>query len=53
MESEGWSTPVRIRVGERAPDFTLAVVGREEAVSLADYRGRTALLLVLNRGFWC
>jgi len=53
MESEGWKTRVDIRVGERAPDFALPVVGREEAVSLADYRGRTALLLVLNRGFWC
>lgn len=45
--------PARVDVGRTAPDFNLPVVGREEHVSLADYRNRAALLLVLNRGFWC
>jgi peroxiredoxin len=45
--------PVPARVGQPAPDFNLPVVGREGSVSLADYRERATLLLVLNRGFWC
>jgi peroxiredoxin len=39
--------------GERAPDFTLPVVDREEMVSLADYRGRSPLFLGLFIGLWC
>jgi len=42
-----------VRPGEPAPDFTLAAVEREGAVSLADYRGRSAMLLSINRGLWC
>jgi len=44
-------TPVQ--TGEPAPDFVLAAVDREGFVSLADYRGRSPLLLTLNRGLWC
>src|SRR6266545_1440641 len=39
--------------GERAPDFTLPAVDREEMVSLADYRGRSPVFLALLIGLWC
>ena len=40
-----------LRVGERAPDFTLAdAAGRP--VSLADYRGKQPVVLVFYRGYW-
>jgi peroxiredoxin len=42
-----------VRVGDLAPDFTLAAVGREGFISLADYREQAPLLLVINRGLWC
>jgi peroxiredoxin len=38
-----------IQPGEPAPDFTLPTVPEEGVVSLADYRGRSWLLLVLLR----
>jgi peroxiredoxin len=38
-----------LQPGERAPDFTLPTVPEEGVVSLADYRGRSWLLLVLLR----
>jgi len=44
-------TPTALRVGEPAPDFTLPdAAGRP--VSLADYRGRKAVVLVFYRGYW-
>lgn len=44
-------TPTALRVGEPAPDFTLPdASGRP--VSLADYRGRQAVVLVFYRGYW-
>jgi AhpC/TSA family len=43
--------PTALRVGERAPDFTLPdASGR--AVTLADYRGRKPVVLVFYRGYW-
>jgi peroxiredoxin len=42
-----------LQPGQLAPDFTLAAVEREGTVSLADYRGRSAVLLTINRGLWC
>jgi peroxiredoxin len=39
--------------GDPAPDFTLPAVDRPETVSLADYRGRTPVLLALFIGLWC
>lgn len=39
--------------GEPAPDFTLPTVHREGEVSLADYRGRSSVLLALFRGLYC
>jgi peroxiredoxin len=42
-----------LRPGEPAPDFTLPVVHRGGTVSLADYRGRSSLLLAFFRGIYC
>ena len=42
-----------VQPGEPAPDFTLPAIEREGTVSLADYRGRSALLLVILRGLYC
>jgi peroxiredoxin len=39
--------------GEPAPDFTLPAVDGSGTVSLADYRGRSPLLLALFVGLWC
>ena len=38
-----------LQPGQPAPDFTLPTVPDEGFVSLADYRGRSPLLLVLLR----
>jgi peroxiredoxin len=38
-----------LQPGEPAPEFTLPTVPDEGSVSLADYRGRSPLLLVLLR----
>jgi len=42
-----------IQAGDIAPDFTLPAVDREGTVSLAEYRGRTPLMLMLFVGLWC
>ena len=42
-----------VQPGEPAPTFTLPAVEREGTVSLADYRGKSPLLLSINRGLWC
>ena len=42
-----------LQLGERAPDFALPAVHREGTVSLADYRGKSPLLLAMFRGLWC
>ena len=47
------SDPRVLRPGEPAPDFTLPAVHREGTVSLADYRGRSPLLLAFFRGIYC
>ncbi|MGH2349906.1 MAG: redoxin domain-containing protein [bacterium] len=36
-----------------APDFTLPLVSEEGQVSLARYREKAPVLLVINRGLWC
>ncbi len=36
--------PVGPRIGDRAPDFTLPLVGKQETISLRDYRGQKVLL---------
>jgi hypothetical protein len=44
-------TPTAMKVGERAPDFTLPdALGR--TVSLAEYRGKKPVVLVFYRGYW-
>jgi peroxiredoxin len=42
-----------LQPGEPAPDFTLPAIYRDGTVSLADYRGRSPLLLALFRGIYC
>jgi peroxiredoxin len=36
-----------------APDFSLPAIHRDGTVSLSDYTGRSALLLVIFRGLYC
>lgn len=40
-------------IGKPAPDFTLPAVHREGNVSLADYRGKSHLLLAIFIGLYC
>lgn len=42
-----------VQPGERAPDFTLPAVDRDDMVSLSDFRGKSSVLLALFRGLWC
>jgi peroxiredoxin len=42
-----------LKLGELAPDFTLPRADREGTVSLADYQGKSPLLLGLFRGVSC
>jgi peroxiredoxin len=42
-----------LQVGEAAPNFTLPAINREGTVSLADYRGRSPLVVGLFRGLYC
>jgi peroxiredoxin len=42
-----------LQPGDRAPDFTVQAADQEGTVSLADYRGRTPLLLGFFRGIYC
>ena len=44
--------PAPVAVGELAPDFTLPAAHGEVTVSLADYRGRSPVLLALFRGLY-
>jgi hypothetical protein len=45
------ATAPALRVGERAPDFTLTD-GSGRSVTLADYRGQKPVVLVFYRGYW-
>lgn len=51
MDTLGCGRPLEI--GVPAPDFTLTTVETDRPVSLADYRGKTPLLLGLYRGLYC
>lgn len=42
-----------VQPGDPAPDFTLPAVDREGTVSLADYRGRSPVLVAMMRGLYC
>lgn len=47
------SPTLPVAPGHPAPDFALPAVADAGVVSLADYRGRSALFLVLMVGLWC
>lgn len=47
------TTPDALRPGARAPEFTLPAVTGAADVSLAQYRGKSAVLLGLFRGLHC
>jgi peroxiredoxin len=42
-----------VRPGEPAPDFLLPAVNHDGSVALADYRGKTSVLLAMMRGLYC
>jgi len=42
-----------VQSGDRAPDFVVPAVHEDRTITLADYRGKTPLLLGLFRGFYC
>jgi peroxiredoxin len=42
-----------LQPGAAAPDFVLPAIHRDGEVSLADYKGRSPLLLALFRGVYC
>jgi peroxiredoxin len=42
-----------VQSGDRAPDFVVPAVHEDRTISLADYRGKTPLLLGLYRGLYC
>ena len=50
MTAHGRTAPVA--PGEPAPDLTLAAAHGDGTVSLADYRGRSPVLLALFRGLY-
>jgi peroxiredoxin len=39
--------------GDPAPDFMLPAVNQDGSVALADYRGKTPVLLAMMRGLYC
>ena len=47
------STLSPLRPGDPAPDFKLPSVNREGTVSLADFRGKSPVLLAMMRGLYC
>jgi len=48
------TNPARpLEPGDPAPSFTLPTVPDEGFVSLADYRGKSPVLLALMRGLYC
>ena len=54
MTQTGSARPLSpLEPGQPAPDFTLPAINREGEISLADYRGRSALLLALFRRLYC
>jgi peroxiredoxin len=41
-----------LQPGDRVPEVSVPAITREGVVSLADYRGRSAILLALFRGLY-
>ena len=49
-----FETAAPIEPGQRAPDFELPSVEHPgKTVSLAEYRGKSAVLIAFERGLWC
>src|SRR5687767_2637581 len=46
-------TRFEVRPGDPAPDFTLPTIHQAGVVSLADYRGKSPVLIAMFRGLWC
>jgi peroxiredoxin len=46
-------TQTPVQAGEQAPDFVVPAVQEDRTISLADYRGKTPLLLGLFPGMYC
>lgn len=44
---------LELKVGEVVPDFTLVAANRPGSISIADYRGKAAVLLGIFRGLYC
>jgi peroxiredoxin len=42
-----------LRAGDTAPDFVLPAVNHDGSVALADYRGKSPVLLAMMRGLYC
>jgi peroxiredoxin len=42
-----------VEVGQTAPNFTLPSADKDGNVSLADYRGKSSVLLAMFRGLYC
>jgi hypothetical protein len=42
-----------LQPGDAAPDFHMPAVHKEGCISLADYRGRSPVLLAIFRGLYC
>lgn len=42
-----------VQSGDRAPDFVVPAVHEDRTISLADYRGKSPVLLGLFRGLYC
>jgi peroxiredoxin len=45
-------TATPLQPGDRAPDFTVPAATREGLIALADYHGRSPILLALLRGLY-
>jgi peroxiredoxin len=41
-----------LQLGDRAPDFALPSASDDAVIALADYRGRSPVLLALYRGLY-
>ena len=42
-----------VKAGDPAPDLALPLIAEDRMVSLADYRGRSAVFVALERGLFC
>lgn len=47
------SRPAPPQPGEPSPDFMVPLIDADATVSLADYRGKSPVLIAFERGLWC